>query len=75
VIYSSGPSTFGSLTGPTPSSPRYSARASPSLGFSYHFSKIITDVDFDIHAIVEVIANEGNNVEHIDIVRNGIGFC
>jgi hypothetical protein len=63
------------LTGPTPSSPRYSARASPSLGFSYHFSKIITDVDFDIHAIVEVMANDGDNVKHINIVRNVIGFC
>lgn len=75
MILSPSPSTFGSLTGPTPSSPSYSARASPSLGFSHHFSKIITDVDFDIHAIVEVTANEGNNVEHIDIVRNVIGFC
>jgi hypothetical protein len=36
---------------------------------------IITDVDCDTCAIVEAIANDRNNVEHIDIVRNVIGFA
>jgi len=27
-----------------------------------------------MHAIVEAIANDGNNIEHIDIVGNVIGF-